>query len=200
MPTAAIMVTFNQKITEPVEGIVHSETDIKAFIEGKAVGNGTLWITESLITWKNVESGDGFEVNYSDLSMHAISRDISSFPHECIFCVVEPSSQSAMNRNDNEYDEVDSTELRFVPDDKDKLEVMYEAIADCQADPEDEMDDYFGEEYYKDVHGLDDIELSEEALCNPENIQRVMKMMSPGDFQEMVENGDEQFDDSIEDR
>jgi len=191
------MVSFNEQVETPEEGIVYSESNIEMFLEGEAFGNGTLWITENLIIWKGTNSGKGLELNYSELSMHAVSKDKTSFPHECLLCIVEPSSENAMSRNDNEYDEVEMTYVRFVPDDNSKLQEIYDAIADCQADPEDEMDDYFGEEYNQDVHGLEQIELSEENLCDMDNMKRIVKMMSPGEFEDMVQaDGGEQFDDA----
>lgn len=42
------------------------------------------------VYWQN-EAGQGLVLEYPSISLHAISRDTSSFPHECIYLMTDIS-------------------------------------------------------------------------------------------------------------
>ena len=43
----------------------------------------------SRLSWSDPESGKGFSLEYPSISLHAICRDTSQFPHECIYCMMD---------------------------------------------------------------------------------------------------------------
>ncbi|KAL3848013.1 hypothetical protein ACJMK2_018898 [Sinanodonta woodiana] len=131
----------------PEEGIRHKEENIVANIEGRDLGNGTLYITESQLSWLG-QQGHGFALFYPAISLHAISRDLNSFPDECLYLQVdgkmidnEEDQENISDEDDNEEDcEVSLAELRFIPAYKEHLEAMFAAMSDCQALHPDEND------------------------------------------------------------
>uniref|UniRef100_A0A8C1GSM4 Methylosome subunit pICln n=1 Tax=Cyprinus carpio TaxID=7962 RepID=A0A8C1GSM4_CYPCA len=147
----------------PSEGVRLQQADTTAVLDGKRLGSGsgTLFVAEAHLSWFD-GSGMGFCLEYPSISLHAISRDLSTFPEEHLYVMVnakldgEASSSRQRCSDDEESDDEDSgtiTEIRFVPSDKAALEPMFSAMCDCQAlhpDPDDadtDDDDYEGEEY-----------------------------------------------------
>lgn len=139
----------------PEEGIHHQEKDVTAFFKRKNIGKGTLYIAESLLCWIS-NAGEGFSLEYQSIYIHAISRDLTSFPHQCLYLMVDgkisldPGLSSAFNNlligseGDVAEEEVDedsdsdeeggpTAEMRFVPDNSNMLDVMFRALSDCQA-------------------------------------------------------------------
>ncbi|XP_077987789.1 methylosome subunit pICln-like isoform X2 [Glandiceps talaboti] len=130
----------------PTEGIVHKEQRTSANLQGRDMGLGTLFIAESRLAWTDT-SGKGFSLEYPGISLHAVSRDTSSFPHECLYVMVdakiEDSSVLGTKENDTEDDDEDEaqiTEIRFIPEDKGSLDAMFDAMAACQSLHPDEDD------------------------------------------------------------
>jgi len=79
--------------------IKHREDNVTLFIDNQRVGRGSLIIAESRLSWL-VESereedtsshGQGFSLEYPNISLHAISKDLTTFPRECLYLMVDPS-------------------------------------------------------------------------------------------------------------
>ncbi|XP_052107118.1 methylosome subunit pICln-like isoform X5 [Mytilus californianus] len=192
----------------PDEGIRKKQENTSAFVGEKALGKGTLFIAESCLSWQSSEhEGQGFSLQYPGISIHAVSRDLTAFPHECLYLMVEGDLTDDANREDEESDDEDidpSTEMRFVPDDKTVLDQLYKAMSDCQILHPDEDDSDFDEGgFYEGEDGFD--HLSEQGQAN---LQRMENLLGQGDGQlpnnNHAENGDdaiidEQFEDADED-
>lgn len=163
----------------PTEGIRHQQANTTVDIDGKELGNGTLFISESSVAWQKESNGLGFSLLYPGISLHAISRDLSAFPHECLYLMIDGKLPGAEgDKADNSSDEEDDgeskvTEIRFIPSDKAALEPMYSAMSACQAlhpDPEDvdsddgEFDDY--EEGEEERDGDNGLYADEEGLAH----------------------------------
>ncbi|KAI4479019.1 hypothetical protein M0804_011481 [Polistes exclamans] len=155
----------------PQEGIRHEEPNTTVYVNSREVGKGTLYITESVLSWIDSETQQGFSLNYQHISVHAISQDQQIHPRQCLYIMVEDFSDvqlspSTENDSDNEDDEGDTptTEMSFVPDDSTNLEAMFEAMNQCQAlhpDPQDSFSDD-EEDIYEDAEEDDfDIEYYE---------------------------------------
>ena len=43
----------------------------------------------SCVAWQKESDGLGFSLQYPGISCHAISRDLSSFPHECLYLMID---------------------------------------------------------------------------------------------------------------
>uniref|UniRef100_A0A673GIZ4 Methylosome subunit pICln n=1 Tax=Sinocyclocheilus rhinocerous TaxID=307959 RepID=A0A673GIZ4_9TELE len=109
----------------PSEGVRLQQADTTAVLDGKRLGSGTLFVAEAHLSWFD-GSGMGFCLEYPSISLHAISRDLSAFPEEHLYVMVNAKLD---------------------------VEPMFSAMCDCQAlhpDPDDadtDDDDYEGEEY-----------------------------------------------------
>merc|ERR1712051_86443 len=137
----------------PEEGVVHKEMNVTTFINEKRIGKGTLYISEALVTWVGDASAANhtFSLEYNHISVHAISRDAMVFPHtECLYLMIDaklvdsvpgtPASTPETSDDDDEADDGEGmTEIRFAPDDKATLQVMFSSMSHCQTlhpDPE----------------------------------------------------------------
>ncbi|XP_042896171.2 methylosome subunit pICln [Parasteatoda tepidariorum] len=155
-----IMINF----APPEEGIHHQEPNTVAYYGNKELGKGTVYITENIFCWVS-HKGEGFSLEYPNIFIHAVSRDVTHFPHECLFLMIdgkfslgevcEGAEDSDLVQEINalrvseEEEEEDGeepmpSELRFIPENKNMLDVMFRALTDCQAlnpDPADISDD-----------------------------------------------------------
>lgn len=154
-----------KSVPPPSEGVRHEQAETTAVLDGKGLGSGTLYVAETRLSWFD-GSGMGFSLEYPSISLHAISRDLSAYPQEHLYVMVnaklndENEAEMQENAHDEEdedesSDEEDSgviSEIRFVPSDTAALENMFSAMCECQAlhpDPEDNDsdNDFEGEEY-----------------------------------------------------
>lgn len=166
----------------PTEGLHHVQEKTEAFVHDKSYGVGTLYIASERLSWCD-SSGQGFSLEYPSISLHAICKDTTQFPHECIYCMME----SPLNDDENEGASDDSDdkvgEVRFVPEDKSALDVMFKALSECQVlhpDPQEQEED---EDFFCDA---DEGELSEEGQATLERLEGIMQMPSQEEFVEMT--------------
>nr|XP_046171435.1 methylosome subunit pICln-like isoform X3 [Oncorhynchus gorbuscha] len=158
-------------VPPPTEGVRHEQGETTAVLDGKGLGTGTLYVAETRLSWFD-GSGMGFSLEYPTISLHAISRDLSAYPQEHLYVMVNAKLNDEMQENahDDEEDEDEDdecegiTEIRFVPSDKAALESMFSAMCECQAlhpdpDDEDSNGDFDGDEYDVEEaeHGQGDI-------------------------------------------
>ncbi|KAK3095249.1 hypothetical protein FSP39_012179 [Pinctada imbricata] len=194
-------------VSEPNEGVQHVQESTSAFIDGADHGSGTLYITESLVSWRTNE-GQGFCLLYPKISLHAVSRDLNVFPQECLFLMVDGKLDSEVRRGsesseeESGYDEP-TTEVRFIPTDKGALDAMFSAMSDCQALHPDEQDtdsdaEDFEANYYEGEEGVE--ELSEQGQRTLQHLENLL-INGQGDGQPSTtdqQNGDtdERFEDA----
>ncbi|KAL8588276.1 hypothetical protein ACOMHN_008579 [Nucella lapillus] len=149
----------------PTEGVQLQQANTSVDIDGTNLGSGTLFIAENYVAWQKAEDGKGFSLQYPIISCHAISRDLTAHPRECLYLMVDgklPGEESDSDEDDDEEEGGDDdsdaglTEIRFVPEDKNMLEPLFAAMSDCQAlhpDPEDvdsEEEGYGGFDYQEE--------------------------------------------------
>lgn len=72
------------------------------------------------LKWTSNDQSNEVVLSYPSISLHAISRDVSSFPHECLYVLSLPPNED--DDDSSEEDSTNITELRFVPPSKDKCE------------------------------------------------------------------------------
>ncbi|KAK6295871.1 hypothetical protein J4Q44_G00335840 [Coregonus suidteri] len=160
-----------RSVPPPSEGVRHEQAETTAVLDGKGLGAGTLYVAETRLSWFD-GSGMGFSLEYPTISLHAISRDLSAYPQEHLYVMVNAKLNDEMQENahddedkSSEEDESEGiTEIRFVPSNKAALESMFSAMCECQAlhpDPDDEDSDgdFDGDEYDVEEaeHGQGDI-------------------------------------------
>nr|CAB3231677.1 methylosome subunit pICln-like [Phallusia mammillata] len=137
-------------VQAPIAGIQHHENRCKANVNEDSYGEGDLYVAESELIWRN-ESGNGIRLQYPDIAVHAISKDTQAFPEECLYVmynrsILSTSTESADTDSNSESD-TNISEIRFIPQDKNHLGKMFDAMSDCQClHPDDEDSDYCGEE------------------------------------------------------
>ena len=118
-----------------------------------------LYIISSLLT------GHQFSLTYEHISLHAVSRDRSTFPNsEHLYLMIDkkltdsegmptptstPESSDIDDDSESDGDASDMTEIRFVPENKACLQDLFKHMSDCQAlhpDPENDEEDEMGEQ------------------------------------------------------
>ncbi|XP_063967082.1 methylosome subunit pICln-like [Lytechinus pictus] len=153
------MMGFIASIQPPQSSVRWQKDDTIAFVEKQDLSKGTLYIAESHVSWIN-PSGQGFNVPYRAITVHAISRDLSSFPHECLYLMIDSDVMTELrdvpgqggdapqdDNSDDGFQEEEGNEvreIRLVPQDKTVLQSMFDAMSECQAlhpDPDDDGDD-----------------------------------------------------------
>jgi len=164
----------------PDEGLVHTEANTTLFFGDRDRGKGTLYITEYHMIWRGSDAADDtLTLEYPSISLHAISRDTGSFPHECLYVLLESADMVSEEERDPE---AEVTEIRFVPVSGDNIKAMYDAVTECQElhpDPEDDdseeeqdLTSFFqhGQFYTADTLP-NEIELSEEGRAVLQRLQ-----------------------------
>jgi nucleotide-sensitive chloride channel 1A len=100
----------------PTEGIKLVQPNTGAYINTRDLGQGTLYIAErficvfiyfifsinifkinyfiyfksfSRVSWVSATSGQGFSLEYPHISLHAVSKDPSAFPLECLYLMLD---------------------------------------------------------------------------------------------------------------
>lgn len=119
------------------------------FVQSEDKGKGLLSIEEGCVRWVSDDQSNHITLNYPSIMLHAVSRDTSSFPHECLYLLYNPpeNEEEEEEEEDEEEDEGEEeddhiekmTEIRFIPTCSDDLENIYAAICECQTlypDPE----------------------------------------------------------------
>uniref|UniRef100_A0A3B3E2J2 Methylosome subunit pICln n=1 Tax=Oryzias melastigma TaxID=30732 RepID=A0A3B3E2J2_ORYME len=162
-----------RNLRPPTEGVRREEANTTAVLSGQVLGCGTLYVAETRLSWFD-GSGMGFSLEYPSISLHAISRDVSAYPEEHLYVMVNGKLEDENGDDDDGSDSSNGdeedviTEIRFVPRDKASLESMFSAMCECQAlhpDPEDEDsdNDFEGEEYnVEEADGMEvDAEMTE---------------------------------------
>ena len=107
-------------ISPQKEGVVHLEENVTVYFGDVSQGKGTLEINENVIEWKN--DTKTLKFNYLSISLHAISRETTKFPHQCIYCLVDSEPETT---EDNRDPENPVSEVRFVPEDNTSIQPIY---------------------------------------------------------------------------
>ncbi|XP_030237690.1 methylosome subunit pICln isoform X1 [Gadus morhua] len=159
-----------KSVSPPTDGVRHEQAETSAILDGKGLGCGTLYVAETRLSWFD-GTGMGFSLEYPTIGLHAISRDLGTYPQEHLYVMVnaklndENDAEMRENAEDEEDEDASDddggagddeegviSEIRFVPSDKAALEPMFSAMCECQAlhpdpDDEDSENDFEGEEY-----------------------------------------------------
>lgn len=129
----------------PTNGIHHQESNCTLNVDGVGHGVGVLFIAGDKLTWRN-SLGNGIVLHYPSMAVHAISKDTSTFPQECMYVMYNEAVFTTNNdgmSSDDDDEESQLSEVRFIPSDSDNLKKMYDAMCDCQClHPDEEDSDY----------------------------------------------------------
>ncbi|XP_012264790.1 methylosome subunit pICln [Athalia rosae] len=202
----------------PREGIRHEEPETTLYVNEREIGKGTIYVTESQLSWVNGATGQGFSLQYPHISLHAVSRDQQVHPRQCLYIMVDtkldfpdipemlPVGPRSGGDQDEDEDEDDSepemTEMRFAPENVNSLDAMFQAMSQCQALHPDPQDSFLDaeEDIFEDAEE-DDFEYYQVAAGDGPYIlasEQVQSQNGGGPDEAMdVEAG--QFEDAEED-
>ncbi|TMS07186.1 Methylosome subunit pICln [Larimichthys crocea] len=76
-----------KNLRPPTEGVRHEQAETTAVLDGQKLGCGTLYVAETRLSWFD-GSGLGFCLEYPTIGLHAISRDVSAYPQEHLYVMV----------------------------------------------------------------------------------------------------------------
>merc|ERR1711964_240974 len=101
---------------------------------GEPMGPGLLFVTTARLTWLSTADGTkGYSWDYRMVILHAICRDVETYPRPCIYCQLDSTTDD---------EDAIVPELRFVPLEETDLDELFGAIAECTAlHPDEEMSD-----------------------------------------------------------
>jgi len=127
----------------PEQGVKAQQEAVEVYINNRTLGMGTLYVSESRVSWVGITER-GFSLEYPHIAVHAVCRDLTQFHSECLYLMIDvrlmdsvhntPSSSSAgsdMEDNEENDSEGGMTEIRFIPDDKSKLDSLFQAMNEC---------------------------------------------------------------------
>jgi len=140
-------------LAPPTENVTLKIDSVQIYINAELLGKASLHVAHSRLSWV-MESGPSFSLEYPSINMHSVCRDTKTFPHECLFLMVEgdvgskaaaimkgesptPPKKSKVDDEEDD-DQVAITEIRFVLPDSSKLQDLFDNMSDCQALHEDQ--------------------------------------------------------------
>ncbi|KAI8055322.1 regulator of volume decrease after cellular swelling-domain-containing protein [Syncephalis plumigaleata] len=102
----------------------------------QTLNKGDLYVTESRLLFFSPTQGKGIALEYPSIGIHAIARQPTDHA-PCVYCQVDGSladmSANGIDTDDATEDEDTITEVRFIPDDFNALDTIFEAISECTA-------------------------------------------------------------------
>ncbi|EFP07962.1 CRE-ICL-1 protein [Caenorhabditis remanei] len=207
-----------KEVSQPTEGIKLAAENVQAFYKTDSLGNGTLYITDSAVTWISRADSKGFSVAYPAIVLHAISTDVTVFPSEHVFVMVDQRKSvkrrrrapilrtiqeadeqrglelAAAELEDEESDDDEEgpgLEIRFVPDNKDCLPDIYHQILKGQEENPEEDDPMYdddGEDEEEEEYG--EMDQSEDGMPPGQWITADnIDQFQGGDGMQMTEEG-----------
>ncbi|KAI1730431.1 regulator of volume decrease after cellular swelling domain-containing protein [Ditylenchus destructor] len=141
-----------QDIQEPNQDVVSIQPQVTAYWEKDCLGQGSLFLTNSIVTWIANATKKGFRLTYPAIAVHAVSGQNEDFPEPSLFLMIDVNKtdieyEPEVNEVDDEVEEDDDIKtaaIRFVPADPSAISTLYETMNRCQEqnpDPDEEMSD-----------------------------------------------------------
>ncbi|KAF5193778.1 Chloride conductance regulatory protein icln [Thalictrum thalictroides] len=125
--------------TENGEEMMRVQTGVTIVLgNGTPQSPGTLYISTKRVIWlSDVDKEIGYVVGFLSISLHAISRDLDSYPSPCIYAQIEAevgedddSEGSGSEANDT-IDVSKITEMRLIPSDPSQLDSLFDVFCEC---------------------------------------------------------------------
>uniref|UniRef100_A0A1I7XUG4 Methylosome subunit pICln n=1 Tax=Heterorhabditis bacteriophora TaxID=37862 RepID=A0A1I7XUG4_HETBA len=188
------------EVSEPTEGVRLAQPQVQAYLDNQCMGEGMLCIAEREVTWISRSTQKGFTLTYPSIILHAVSTDVSTFPQECIYVLIDASKTGQRRRSeiplytameerhfrdlnlaedelnnddiDDDDDEPKSVAVRFVPADNSVLSQIYTEMCACQELNPDEDDDFSDDDNDEEMGGGDGL-LHDSRWFTSENINNM---------------------------
>ncbi|XP_065359481.1 methylosome subunit pICln [Calliphora vicina] len=167
------------RITPPNVGLAFSSDNVQLKIGQETVGTGSVYISQNSLVWRpNNLDQDGISIFWKQISVHGISTT----PSNCIYFMLDhqlkwpgiyegeihnhsngTAEHQSGSENESEDDEVyedaeenQITECWLIPQDQNSVNIMYQAMTECQALHPDSGDSISGDSEYMDDEDEDD--------------------------------------------
>ncbi|KAG6476808.1 hypothetical protein ZIOFF_066056 [Zingiber officinale] len=108
------------------EELMHVEPGVAVTLGSRPMESpGTLYITSRVIWLSDADKGKGYAVDFLSLSLHAVSRDLETYPFPCIYTQIEigdedEESESSDSESNDDLELSKITEMRLLPSDAGK--------------------------------------------------------------------------------
>lgn len=89
------------------ETVLHAQKGVRFYTDQGELGRGVMQVTSMRLLWFQPDAVplSGYEIDWTHVTLHAVSRDPESGYPPCIYCQISPSDEEMI------------CECRFVPDD-----------------------------------------------------------------------------------
>ncbi|XP_039057575.1 chloride conductance regulatory protein ICln-like [Hibiscus syriacus] len=135
--------------TDNGEDLVHVQPFVSVALENRAPESPcTLCITHRYLQiylrilqvfWlSDLDGARGYDVDFLSLSLHAVSRDLETYPSPCIYAQIETEDdevEDESEESDSEcYEVLDLSkirEMRLIPSDTSQLDTLFHVFSEC---------------------------------------------------------------------
>ncbi|KAJ0231381.1 Chloride conductance regulatory protein ICln [Hirschfeldia incana] len=119
------------------EEIMHVQPSVAVALGNRSLESpGTLYITSRKLIWlSDVDIAKGYAVDFTSISLHAVSRDPEAYSSPCLYTQIE------VEEEEDEEDEEDDgegvlelskiREMRLVPSDSTQLDTLFDVFCEC---------------------------------------------------------------------
>ena len=153
----------NLPVLREEENMITSFSNVEfSFSADTSKGVGKLYVTTERIIWLSTADSFDFDVRY--IMLHAVSKDVSTYPKPCIYCQLDVEYNE---EEEGEEEESEPSECFFVPEEPEDLMTIFDTFsqaAQLNPDPEEEEEDELGEGMIQ--YGTDDFIYNEEEVMN----------------------------------
>lgn len=157
-------------MTSDEESVVYSLSNVELSFDkdqpSSSMGRGVVHITQSRILWLGTQQSFDFDVRF--IALHAISRDLESYPLPCLYCQFardEPADdvQEADRDEDDMMQDIatNALEMFLAPADEAALLPLFEAFSNASLMNPDPVEP--GHEH--------DADEDDELICNLDEIE-----------------------------
>lgn len=148
---------------------------------GPSVGLGKLFVTSKRVLWLG-EGDSAFDFDVPYIVLHAITRDVDSFPKPCIYCQFDVEEIGDMGENDNDDEEEKILDEMFLaPENDTDLKAMFDALSKAalnNPDPPEEGEQEGDDEL---IYNTEEVELGAEQAKILNHLESVFNV--PDDFE-----------------
>ncbi|XP_042425768.1 chloride conductance regulatory protein ICln-like [Zingiber officinale] len=104
------------------EELTHVEPGVAVALGSRPMESpGTLYVSSRRVIWlSDADKGKGYAVDFLSLSLHAVSRDLETYPFPCIYTQIEigdedEESESSDSESNDDLELSKVTEMRLLP-------------------------------------------------------------------------------------
>ena len=158
------------------ESIDYSLDDVEiSFSADKgSEGIGKLFITSRRVIWLGRdEKAFDFDVPY--IVLHAITRDVDSYPKPCIYCQLDCEECLESDDGDDSEDAL-ADEMFLVPNSDEHLSAMFNALSAAALNNPDPPEEWEQEGDDELIYNLDEVELGAEQARTLEHLESVFNV------------------------